>query len=316
MGEEVYVSKFWRNLLFGVAAWRLFGPEIGPRFALPQEHPLRMPGRTVFVGDREFFVREIGPADGLPLVLIHGLGNNSLENWYELIKRLDDRFRIVAVDMRNHGKSDKPRERFEINRMADEVAGMMDAIGIDRAVVAGFSMGGMVAQELARRHPHRVERMILMSTTAHHARAWRGVRWLGFAIGRALERLTGKQLSLFTYWYMVLTGAVPRSFGRWYREATLDRDADLYYEAAFAVIGFDSRPWVGRLDVPALVVITIKDQLVPASWQYDLAGRLKNVQVVELVDGKHEAPWTHADEIASAIGGFVGGPDLRIVDAS
>jgi pimeloyl-ACP methyl ester carboxylesterase len=294
----------------------LFGPEIEPRFVPPQAHPLRMPGRTVFVGDREFFLRETGPAGGSPLVLIHGLGNNSLENWYELIKRLDGRFRVVAVDMRNHGKSDKPRERFEVSRMADEVAGMMDAIGIPRATVAGFSMGGMVAQELARRHPHRVERMILMSTTAHHAWAWRGVRWLGFVFGRAFERLTGKELSLFTYWYMVLTGAVPRVFGRWYREAILDRDADLYYEAAFAVIGFDSRPWVGRLDVPALVVITIKDQLVPASWQYDLAGRLHDVEVVELVDGGHEAPWTHAGQIAAAIDKFADASSVSMVGGS
>ncbi|MDH3397844.1 MAG: alpha/beta fold hydrolase, partial [Acidimicrobiia bacterium] len=126
------MSKFWKRVLIAAALWRLFGPETGPRYPPKQEHPLRIPGRTVFVGDREFFLREAGPLDGPPLVLIHGLGNNSLENWYELIKRLQHRYRVVAVDMRNHGKSDKPRQRFEIGQMADEVAGMMDAAGIDR----------------------------------------------------------------------------------------------------------------------------------------------------------------------------------------
>jgi pimeloyl-ACP methyl ester carboxylesterase len=109
---------------------------------------------------------------------------------------------------------------------------------------------------------------------------------------------------------------VPRHFGRWYRETTLDRDGDLYYEAAFAVIGFDSRPWIGQLEVPSLVVISIKDQLVPASWQYDLAGRLRDVEVLELVEGGHEAPWTHADQIAAAIDRFVGGTGLPLVDSS
>ncbi len=310
------MSWFWKRVLIAAALWRLFGPETGPRFVSKQEHPLRVPGRTVFVGDREFFLREAGPIDGPPLVLIHGLGNDSLENWYELIKRLRHQYRIVAVDIRNHGKSDKPRERFEISQMADEVAGMMDAVGIDRAAVAGFSMGGMISQELAHRHPHRVDRVILMGTTAHQPGGIKAVRWLGFVVGRAAERLTGKQLSLFTYWYMLLTGAVPRSYARWFRETTLDRDADLYYQAAFAVINFDSREWVGRLDTPALVIISVKDQLVPASWQYDLAGRLRDAEVVELVDGGHEHPWTHADRIAIAIDKFVAGPGLRVVEAS
>ena len=310
------MSTLWKWTLGAAAFWRLFGPELGHRYASKQEHPLRVPGRTVFVGDREFFLREAGPIDGPPLILIHGLGNNSLENWYELIKRLQHRYRIVAVDMRNHGKSDKPRERFEIGRMADEVAGMMDAVGIDRSAVAGFSMGGMIAQELAHRHPHRVSRMVLMGTTAHHARLRKGISWLGFVFGRALERLSGKALSLFTYRYMILTGAVPSRYDRWYRETTLDRDADLYYAAAFAVISFDSRDWVGRLDVPSLVIISVRDQLVPAAWQYDLAGRLKDAEVVELVDGGHEHPWTHADRIATAIDRFVGGPGLRVVEAS
>jgi len=301
------VSKFWKRVLIAAALWRLFGPETGPRYPPKQEHPLRIPGRTVFVGDREFFLREAGPLDGPPLVLIHGLGNNSLENWYELIKRLQTRYRVVAVDMRNHGKSDKPRQRFEIGQMADEVAGMMDAAGIDRAAVAGFSMGGMIAQELAHRHPHRVERMVLMGTTAHRARFRKEISWLGFVLGRALERLSGKALSLFTYRYMMLTGAVPARYHRWYRETTLDRDADLYYEAAFAVINFDSREWVGRLDTPALVIISVMDQLVPSSWQYDLAARLKDAEVLELFDGAHEHPWTHADRVAAAIDTFITG---------
>jgi pimeloyl-ACP methyl ester carboxylesterase len=305
--EEVVMSKFWKWVLAAAALWRLFGAETGRRYTPKQEHPLRVPGRTVFVGDREFFLREAGPIDGPPLVLIHGLGNNSLENWYELIKRLQHRHRIVAVDMRNHGKSDKPRERFEIGQMADEVAGMMDAVGIDRAAAVGFSMGGMIAQELAYRHPHRVTRMVLMGTTSHHARGRKAISWLGFVLGRALERLSGKALSLFTYRYMTITGAVPARYDRWYREDKLDRDADLYYEAAFAVINFDSREWVGRLDVPALVIISVKDQLVPAAWQYDLAARLKDAEVIELIDGGHEHPWTHADRIATAIDTFIGG---------
>ncbi len=299
------MSTFWRRALLGAVVWRLLAPEVEPRFPAGQEHPLRLPGRTVFVGDREFLVREAGPVEGEPIVLVHGLGNDSLENWYELIRRLSPRYRILAVDLRNHGKSVRARERVEISRMADELAGMMDAAGIGRATVVGFSMGGMVTQELARRHPRRVEAMVLLGTSAHHPSPYGGIRRLMVLAGRALQRLTGWEPSRVVYWYMTRVGAVPARFSRWYWETSRDHDADLYYESALAVVGFDSREWIDRLHIPALVVVSIRDQLVPAAWQYDLASRLKHVEVLELADGGHEHPWTHADQIAGAIDRFM-----------
>ena len=76
--------KKLRGLIAALILWRAFSPTISPRFPPPQEHPWRTAGRTVFVGDQEFVVREAGP-DGAPmLLLIHGLAGSSLAEWYRI----------------------------------------------------------------------------------------------------------------------------------------------------------------------------------------------------------------------------------------
>jgi 3-oxoadipate enol-lactonase len=93
--------------------------------------------------------------------------------------------------------------------------------------------------------------------------------------------------------------------GAWLWEQLLDRDTTLYYEAAFAINRFDARPWLGRLDVPALVIIPTADQLIPARLQYETASLLGDATVVEIAGARHEAVLTHADRVAAAILGFV-----------
>ena len=115
----------------------------------------------VKVNDVTFYYDTRGA--GYPLVLIRGLGSNA-DHWYPQIPALSSRFRVVSFDNRGIGRSDKPNNPYTISMMAEDTAGLMDAIGIPRAHIMGLSMGGMVAQEFALRFPDKVHGLVLACT--------------------------------------------------------------------------------------------------------------------------------------------------------
>lgn len=292
----------------GWVAWRLFGPDLPPPYRGPQERPLRLPGRTVHVGRKEFFVRETGPEDGPVVVLVHGWSFDGEMTYHRLIPLLADRFRVVVPDMRNHGKSDPIRGRFEIEDVADELAGTLDAIGVGRAVaVVGYSLGGMVAQAFVRRHPGRCDHLVLGATAAYAIPKWRWAAWVGLMAARAVARVSTKESALVTHRYLLGTGIVEPRHSRWLWERLTDRDPTLFYESGFAVWRFDSREWVTGLGVPTLVLIPSIDRVVAGDAQRELASLIPDATVVEIEGTGHEAILSHADDVAAAVVAFIDG---------
>lgn len=102
---------------------------------------------------------------GHPLLLIMGLGAGA-SAWRPHVQSWDRRFRCIAVDNRGVGGSDVPAGPYSTEMMADDYAGLLEALGTGPTHVVGISMGGAIAQELALRHPHLVERLVLVSTWA------------------------------------------------------------------------------------------------------------------------------------------------------
>ncbi|NND02232.1 MAG: alpha/beta fold hydrolase, partial [Acidimicrobiia bacterium] len=244
----------------GWAAWRLLGPETGPRYSPGQVRPLRVPGRSVFVGEKEFFVREAGPVDGPPLVLVHGWGFDGEMTFHRIVEPLAENFRVIIPDHRNHGKSDWIRGRYDVSDLADELAGVLDAIGVTRATFFGYSLGGLIVQEVARRHAARVERMILGATGALPVHRFRPLARVGMWGARSVARFSTQEIAAVSSRLMLRVGALDRENLRWMRAALLRRDPTLFYEAGHAAWRFESRSWLGKLAQPAMVVLTGRDQ--------------------------------------------------------
>lgn len=298
--------KWWKWALAGAVAWRAFGPRLEPEFRPPQEHPLRVPGRTIFVGDDEFLVREMGAADGVPLLLIHGLAGSSLTEWYQVAPKLAVDHRVILIDHRGHGLSAPGDRRFEVEDDSDDIAGVLDNLGVSEVDVVGYSMGGIIAQSFAQRHPGRVRKMALIATFASHSDGYRVFRRAGAVLARAWERLTGIGTPEIRGGYLIARRAVKPEHARWIWRDNLRRNVESGAQATFALLRFDSSDWVGKLGVPTMVMVPAGDFLVPPRWQYELAASIPDARLVEIRGAGHELVWTHADRVADELRSFFG----------
>lgn len=113
------------------------------------------------VNDIELYYEVRGEGD--PLVLISGLGY-PMWQWHLMVPNLEKHFRVITLDNRGVGQSDKPAGPYTASMLAKDTVGLLDALGIDKAIVMGHSMGGFIAQAMALEYPERISRLILAST--------------------------------------------------------------------------------------------------------------------------------------------------------
>ncbi|WP_295808927.1 alpha/beta hydrolase [uncultured Nitratireductor sp.] len=122
------------------------------------------PGKTIHLNSVEIYYEEYGT--GQPLVLLHGFGGCS-QNWYPFIDQLFERYRLILVDLRGHGYSTNPDNRFTHRDAAGDVFLLLDELGIASFSAMGISSGAMALLHMATRKPERIDSMVLISTTTH-----------------------------------------------------------------------------------------------------------------------------------------------------
>jgi 3-oxoadipate enol-lactonase len=247
--------------------------------------PLPLPaGRTVLVPGRgEFFVRDSG-GNGRPVLLVHGWMFPSDLNWlhaYEPLQRAG--YRVLAMDLRGHGRGLRSSAPFRLTDCADDAAGVLAALDLPPALVVGYSMGGPVTQLLARRHPARVAGFVLCAT----ALDWSDPRQKAFWRTMGGLRLV---LGLFPLgaWRagMRVAGAASRESSWVACELSRGSARDLA-EAGRELGRFDSSGWASELVPPRSVVVMTRDRLVPPRKQRRLAAAV-GVEPL-LLEADHDA---------------------------
>lgn len=231
-----------------------------------------------------------GPTPDAPVVvLLHAVGTTGLLTWYPSIPPLSKKYRVITLDLRWHGRGIQSEE-FSLRDCADDVAVLLDVLEIDRAVFAGFSLGSIVAQRMWRQHRERVAGLVLCATTdrfrasvaerGFHAStelSMRAVRRVTRSrVGSAAARAAGRALDLGNAdihgWALAEFGSTsPWALGQ-----------------ALAALGrHHSRPWLGKIDVPTAVVVSMHDKAIPAHRQIDVARRIPGATI-------HDIPAGHA----------------------
>jgi 3-oxoadipate enol-lactonase len=248
------------------------------------------PARTVLVRGRgEFFIRDTG-GDGPPLMLLHGWMASADLNWCGAYAALVEAgYRVLAIDHRGHGRGLRPLVPFRLADCAADAAGVLQTLGVAPALVAGYSMGGAIAQLMARDHPDVVEGVVLSGTAQHwqdpqSRRAFRAMGVLGLSLS----------LTPRTFWRVGFRRArLPQNERTvWAQSELMRHSARDIAEAGRELGRFDSRPWLGSVRPPVAVVITSRDQLVPVRKQRELAAAAGGVMF--------DAPIDHLDIVTRA----------------
>ncbi|MCU1362027.1 MAG: putative hydrolase [Ilumatobacteraceae bacterium] len=250
---------------------------------LPQGAAMELPGRGTT------FVRTVpGPPDAPTLVLLHGWTATADLNWFTCYHPLGRQYRVVALDHRGHGRGIRSRKLFRLEDCADDAVAVLDVLGIEKCIPIGYSMGGPVAQLLWKRHPERVEGLVLCATAGYFSTSREEkLSFLGLSGLAALARLTPLQARrwLTEQFYLQRKTSLWEPWA--VQEASL-HDWRTVLEAGRAIGAFSSREWIDQVDVPTSVVITMRDSVVPVRRQVRLFESIRQAEAYR-VDGDHDA---------------------------
>jgi 3-oxoadipate enol-lactonase len=284
------------------AASRLVRMPPVPR--IPAGQMIELPGRG------STYVVDTGPTDNPDaptILLLHALACTGLLTWYPCLDALSRRHRVVIFDQRWHGQGIRSDE-FSLDDCADDVAAVADALDIATFVATGYSMGTIVSQLAWHRHPDRVAGLVLCAGTTHFADTPRRQETVQ-RVGARLAAVAARQRRIAVE---VLDQTVDE---RWaWRQFRSTTGAEV--TTAGAVIAqFDSRPWIGAVDVPTAVVVTARDRLIPAPRQFAFAHAIKDATVHE-VDAGHATCVLGADRFKPVLLAAVASVSNRISASS
>ncbi len=247
--------------------------------------------------------------EGPPLLMIMGWRAN-LDWWPRgLLEALERRHQLVLFDNRGAGRTGDPGRGYTIAQMADDAAGLLEALGLPEADVLGVSMGGMIAQELALLHPERVRHLVLLAT--HCGR--RGVHWTA-DMTRAWRRFLRRPWRLDDHLaYLLFSKDMSQSDPQFFAEftkvvATAPATGWASAKQYAAILRHDTYDRLPRLQVPTLVVTGERDLMVAPRNAQILAARIPAARLVSFADAGHAILREKTTELDALLAEFLGAP--------
>lgn len=244
-----------------------------------------------------------GPEGAPAVVLVHSLAT-SRAAWAPQVEALEGRYRVVALDLRGHGASDAPAGPYSMDMLADDVAGAVTALGLEKVCFAGLSIGGMIGQAMALRHPGLLTGLVLASTTSrlppNASQLWderfTQVRKGGMAtqVAPTLER-----------WF---TPAC-----REQRPALMSRVAGMitgtpvagFMGCGQAILGLDLADRLPGIALPTLVLVGRQDPGTPVAASEAIHGAIPGSRLTVIENASHQAGLEQPEAFNKALLGFL-----------
>jgi aminoacrylate hydrolase len=238
---------------------------------------------------------------GFPVLFVSGLAGVA-SFWHEQVPAFARRFEVVTFDHRGIGQSDQARMGWTVERMAADVLGLMDALGIKRAHIVGHSTGGAIAQVLAIEHPARLTSVVLSATwtkTDAYFRRFFGLR------KEILQRLGAnayvQSSTLFRYpsWWISRNNERLRQIEA--QNLAAFAPVEIVASRIDAMVAFDRTAELGRIKTPTLVIGAEDDLVTPAYFAEELARLIPGAEIKLFPRGGHFLTQVQAREFSNAV---------------
>lgn len=257
---------------------------------------------------------------GQPVVLLHGLASNA-RIWDFVAPLLVDAGRVIALDQRGHGGSDRPETGYGFAEVTADLAGVLDALGFARPVVVGHSWGASVAVSFAVAHPDRAAGIALVDGGTMSRASRDGITWEEFERMMAPPRLAGTSRTrllermrngdLRDVWSPAVEGAIMAGFEVFPDDTIAPRlSFERHMQIVRAIWDYHPAELLPRVACPALIMPAIRDG--DADWTrrkrdgVDMAERLlPRARTVWLEDSIHDVPLQRPALVAEVLSGFV-----------
>lgn len=235
---------------------------------------------------------------GEPVLLIHGLGS-STRDWDPQIPALAKQFQVIAFDVRGHGRSSKPKQRYSVKLFSDDAAALIRQLGIAPAHVVGISMGGMIAFQLAVDAPELVRSLVIVNsgpampikTLAQRMMIWtrvaivriRGMRKMGEVLANRLLPKPGHAELRATF------------IERW-----AENEPRAYLSALHGLVNWGVMEHLGEIACPVLVLTGDKDY-TPIPFKQAYTAMMKHAELVVVDDARHFMPIERPEPFNAAL---------------
>ena len=218
---------------------------------------------VVKVGNIDMYYEIHG--EGEPLILIHGAGLET-SSVGPLIQMFTSKYKVVSIDNRGVGRTDKPDEPYSIEMMAEDIIGLLNAIEIKKAHFIGSSMGGRITQVIAVHCPEMVKGLVLTSTAARVSPLMKTELEIALKTPELWEEMLKESAVLFMQRYP----PTPESF----------------YRQFVATVEFDGKDQLSQIKAPTLIINGTKDHTILRECTEELAREIPDSKLI-LIDGDH-----------------------------
>ena len=206
--------------------------------------------------------------EGKPVLLFSNSLMSNLNMWDTQVAKLASDFHILRYDSRGHGQSDAPKGDYTIDMLADDVIGLLDALGIEKIYYCGLSKGGMVGQKLATRNPERLHAAVFCATSSYMGP---GNLWQQRKI----------------------------------REMIHATPVDGFAGCCIAIKDMDQRETIKNIDLPVLVIAGAEDPGTTPAMNKLIADSIPGAEYVELPASAHFCNVQAADGFNTALADFL-----------